>query len=311
MADRVTHQLSGGGFRGRAVVWKESNETGVSNAQEIQGAEAVGRSRDDVDDLLMDEHDLPTNERVSGWISELFRTWGPAILIVLLIRSVVAEPFRIPSGSMVPTLEIGDFILVSKFSYGVRVPFTQKVLLDMDEPKRGDVVVFGFPDQPSQAYIKRIVGLPGDIITTKSNTLYVNGVAQTQQSVGAFSFVDDECRTATVDEKTETIDGRSHRILTSANPAGDFGPNTYSGGQKPDYVPAWRWPDDEFKVPADTFFAMGDNRDNSSDSRVWGTVPRANLKGRAILVWLSWDHCTGNIPFLGRFRFDRIGTMLN
>ena len=270
----------------------------------------MARSRDDVDDLLKDEHDLPTNERVSGWISELFRTWGPAILIVLLIRSVVAEPFRIPSGSMVPTLEIGDFILVSKFSYGIRVPFTQKVLVKLDEPKRGDVVVFGFPDQPSQAYIKRIVGLPGDVITTKSNTLYVNGAAQHQAPADTFPFIDDKCDTVVLEQNTETIDGRSHLILTSANTAGDFGPKTYSG-QKPDFVPGWRWPDDEFKVPADTFFAMGDNRDNSSDSRVWGTVPRANLKGRAILVWLSWDHCNGKIPFLGRFRFDRIGTLLN
>ena len=209
-----------------------------------------------------------------------------------------------------PTLEIGDFILVSKFSYGIRVPFTQKVLVELDEPDRGDVVVFGFPDQPSQAYIKRIVGLPGDVITTESNTLYVNGIAQNQALADTFAFIDDQCDSVVLGQKAETIDGRSHLILTSANPAGDFGPKTYSG-QKPDFVPAWRWPDDEFKVPADTFFAMGDNRDNSSDSRVWGTVPRANLKGRAILVWLSWDHCTGNIPFLGRFRFDRIGTFLN
>ncbi|MCB9742471.1 MAG: signal peptidase I [Alphaproteobacteria bacterium] len=225
---------------------------------------------------------------VVSWFWDLIRTWGPALLAVLVIRSAIAEPFRIPSGSMVPTLEIGDHILVSKFSYGLRVPFTGVEILPLGEPERGDVVVFKYPPNPELDYIKRIVGVPGDVIEVRDNTLFVNGQEAEKEFVDNFTFVDDACREEDARLYKEDLLGVEHWALNS---------KTY-GMRLGDYGP--------FTVPDGEYFAMGDNRDNSADSRRWGTVPRANIKGKAVLIWLSINTCEGDMPILGSFRGERI-----
>ena len=246
--------------------------------------------------------------RFMDWIWDLFRTWGPALLTVLLIRSVLAEPFRIPSGSMVPTLLIGDHIVVTKFSYGLRFPLTRIPITDLKAPARGDVVVFVYPGSdegkisywldlpfPGVAtldYVKRVVGLPGDTIEVKDNTVYINGVPQPRDVDGDFNFVDDRCHenpTALYEEKLGDV---THPALAS----------TVYGYQMRDYGPV--------TVPEGHIFAMGDNRDHSSDSRVWGFVPLRNIKGKAQYVWLSYDQCTPGIPVFGTFRSGRFGSKI-
>ena len=219
--------------------------------------------------------------------------------VALLIRSVLAEPFRIPSGSMVPTLQIGDHIVVTKFSYGFRIPLTRIPVTDLKVPERGDVVVFVYPgsdegklsywvDLPfpplaTLDYVKRVVGLPGDTIEVRDNTVYLNGVPQGRDQKGDYTFVDDRCRenpTALYEEHLGDVD---HTTLAS----------TLYGIQMRDFGPV--------TVPEGHIFAMGDNRDHSSDSRAWGFVPLRNIKGRARFVWLSLDGCGDGLFRGGRF----------
>ncbi len=214
------------------------------------------------------------------WYVETCRSFFPILLIVLILRSFIAEPFRIPSGSMMPTLLHGDFILVNKFAYGVRLPVLHTKILDTGLPQRGDVAVFRFPINPSDDYIKRVIGLPGDHIVYKDKTLFINGKRINQvkngiyQGAGANSVMNGA---VVLDEDIETI---LHGILV----------------QYPRFNAT-----SEFSVPDDHYFVMGDNRDHSSDSRVWGFVPEKNLVGRAFLIWMNWD-------FSGReFNFRRIG----
>lgn len=255
----------------------------------------MAANRDPMEDVHEEEENLPASKRAGRWVWDLLKTWGPALLTVLVIRSVVAEPFRIPSGSMVPTLEIGDYILVNKFSYGVRVPFTHIKVVPIGQPQRGDIIVFEFPEDPSLDYIKRIVGVAGDEIQVKDNVLYVNGERQEKTFQTRYDFVDDNCANESAKEYLENLDGVAHRILNApmAIPMSDYGPDV---------------------VPPDSVFVMGDNRDNSYDSRRWGPVPMQNIKGRAIVVWLSYDHCAGKglgPLHLGRLRLDRFGTVLH
>ncbi len=227
------------------------------------------------------------------WIWDIIKTWVPALLAVFAIRSAVAEPFRIPSGSMVPTLEIGDHILVSKFKYGLRVPFTDVEVLSLGEPVRGDVIVFRYPPNPELDYIKRIVGVAGDRLEVRDNTVFVNGQKASRTYLDEYRFVDDHCDPEDARLYKEDLLGVEHSILTSpASRVGlaNFGPTV---------------------VPEGSFFVMGDNRDNSADSRVWGIVPRDHIKGKAVLVWLSYDSCNGNIPVLGTFREDRFGELVD
>lgn len=234
-----------------------------------------------------EEDPRSTTARVFGWIREQLMTWGPALLAVFAIRSAIAEPFRIPSGSMVPTLEIGDHILVSKFAYGLRVPFTNYEILPLGEPARGDIIVFKYPRDETLDYIKRIVGLPGDVIEVRDNTVYVNGQEEVKEFTQEFTFTDDSCRSEEMRMFKEHLDGVDHWILTS---------KTY-GMRYRDYGP--------FTVPENAYFMMGDNRDNSADSRTGFTVQRDKIKGKAILIWLSYDACNGNIPHFGSFRAER------
>jgi signal peptidase I len=258
------------------------------------------------DDERTDQQDNRSGgARFSDWCLDVLATWGPAILVVMLIRSMIAEPFRIPSGSMVPTLAIGDHILVTKYTYGFRWPLTRIPITEMSVPERGDVVVFIFPgsnegkiskiiDLPvppfnTLDYVKRVVGLPGEEIMVKNNVLHIDGVAQARTMQDPVEFVDDRCRKNPTRAFTENLDGLEHTVLNAATYGmrmGDYGPST---------------------VPEGHVFVMGDNRDHSADSRVWGFVPVENIKGKARFVWLSYDKCERTIPVLGEIRGERFG----
>ena len=212
-----------------------------------------------------------TEPAKANWLVDFGRQFFPVIAAVFLLRSFVVEPFRIPSGSMIPTLHIGDFILVNRFSYGLRCPVGDCKLVALGEPKRGDVVVFRYPVDPKMDFIKRIVGLPGDTIRYTDKQLTVNGVPVAQELLGSF-------------------EGGGLRRY-----AEDYEGVRYQTLQNPDR-PAQNF---EFTVPEGQYFGMGDNRDGSSDSRYWGTIPEAYLKGRAFFIWMSWDS-EANRPALSR-----------
>ncbi len=215
-----------------------------------------------------------------AWVLEQVRTWGPALLAVLLIRTFIFEPFRIPSGSMVPTLLIGDHVVVTKFSYGVQLPFKDwwlpfenYELIDLGDPSRGDIIVFRYPRDERINYIKRVVGLPGDKITVRDNQIFLNGVAQAREAVGQYDFIDDGCNRNPTKMYRENLSGLEHAVLTNVNIGGPLSDRS------------------EFVVPPQSVFVMGDNRDNSEDSRRWGIVRFDQIKGKAHRIWLSLDSC--------------------
>lgn len=207
---------------------------------------------------------------------EYSKAFFPIILIVLILRSFIAEPFRIPSGSMMPTLLVGDFILVNKFTYGLRLPVLNRKVVELGEPKRGDIVVFKYPQNPSVDYIKRVVGVPGDRIGYKNKVLYVNGKPQEQVHGGIYQGVGSGARETGVLRNIETLGNLEHQVLI--NPlAPDFGYGCQVLHRG------------DITVPPGSYFMMGDNRDNSNDSRCWGLVPEENLVGKAFLIWMNWD----------------------
>jgi len=218
---------------------------------------------DEMLDNVGRERDLPTSEDKEPFLVEYSRFLFPVFFVVLILRGFVVEPFKIPSGSMIPTLEIGDFILVSKFSYGLRVPVINEKILDLGSPKRGDVVVFRFPRDPQIDYIKRVVGLPGDEIAYHNKQLYLNGELIPTKEISRTTFGFTEYTRYKAD-----LSGYEHEMRVSSSPA-HF-----------DLVTT---------VPEGQYFVMGDNRDNSNDSRVWGFVPDENLKGRAFAIWMNWQ----------------------
>jgi len=216
-------------------------------------------------------------------VVEYARSFFPIILVVLVIRSFVVEPFRIPSASMLPTLHIGDFILVNKFAYGIRLPVLNTKIVDTAEPKRGDVVVFRYPNDPKVDYIKRVVGLPGDTIGYFNKTIYVNGKAvehtAKEKNTDLLSLIP-----ARFELHTEQLGEHKHDVLI------DYDIRRVEG---------------ETVVAEGEYFVMGDNRDNSNDSRYWGTVPEQNLVGKAFFIWMSWDWNSGGIVW------KRIGSTIN
>jgi len=201
-------------------------------------------------------------------IVEYSKSFFPVILAVFLIRSFIVEPFKIPSGSMMPTLLAGDFILVNKFTYGLRVPILNNTFVELSKPERGDVVVFHFPPDPSIDYIKRIVGVPGDKIAYRNKQLFVNGEPLDMKLVGDYQYVASGLNMVTTKLYTERLGEVSHAVLI------DEGSISIDG---------------ETEVPAGHYFAMGDNRDNSKDSRSWGFVPDDNLVGKAFMIWWNFD----------------------
>ncbi len=215
-------------------------------------------------------------------------TWAydfwPVLAVVMVLRSFLYEPFNIPSDSMVPTLETGDFILVNKFEYGVRLPIINSKIIDVGSPERGEVAVFRYPPQPSISYIKRIVGLPGDHIVYDHGQLSINGEKVTKTPI-QFSREKDNLDTPTSIYHQETLGAHTFtmRELEGVNVARQAPFLNYLDNGKYSAENGLYW---EVKVPEGHYFAMGDNRDQSADSRFWGFVPEENLTGRAFYIWM-------------------------
>jgi signal peptidase I len=247
----------------------------------------------------------PPEAAAEPGVVDYARSFFPVVLIVLIVRSFLFEPFRIPSDSMMPTLYDGDFILVNKFTYGLRLPVTNAKILDLGGPERGDVVVFRFPPDPAINYIKRVVGLPGDKVRIESDRLIVNGAEMTTTEIGEYS---DGCYQG-MQLVEEAIGEHRHRALfcrtsgditTAPLPScnrrlerGYICPaNDDAGPDRNDIV--------EIEVPAGQYLMIGDNRDNSADSRYFGFVPEANLIGSARRIWFNWDLQREGGPLWGR-----------
>lgn len=205
----------------------------------------------------------------------------PVIAAVFFLRSFIVEPFKIPSGSMMPTLLVGDFILVNKYTYGIRLPVINKKIIDINKPQRGDVMVFRYPRDPSLDYIKRVIGLPGDTIVYTNKQLFINGEAAVYKQLP--DYLDEE-RLGYSQQFTEQIGSMSHRIL---NDPDRFIPLFDTGDFPTKNLCAYTNTSVRCTVPPGHYFMMGDNRDHSSDSRVWGFVPEENIVGRAFFVWMN------------------------
>jgi signal peptidase I len=217
------------------------------------------------------------------WWLEYTASFFPVILVVFVVRSFVVEPFKIPSGSMVPTLLVGDFILVNKFDYGLRLPITNTKVTQGRPLERGDVVVFRYPKDESVDYIKRVIGLPGDVIAYQDKKLTVNGKPVPETPLA--DYFDDE-RIGYAKQFEESLDGRKNAILNnSAVPPFIVGADDYPSRDNCTYNSQGII----CKVPPGNYFMMGDNRDNSADSRYWGFVPDRNIIGRAFFIWMNFS----------------------
>ena len=210
---------------------------------------------------------------------EYAKSFFPVILLVFFVRSFIVEPFKIPSGSMMPTLLAGDYILVNKFTYGLRIPILNNTFFEMNQPSRGDVFVFHYPPEPSVDYIKRVVGLPGDKIRYMDKRLTINGKLLDVNNVGDYTYVKPGLNMVTAKQYREQLGKVQHDILI----------NEWVGNYDADAIGAKFANDEEVVVPAGHYLAMGDNRDDSSDSRVWGFVPEKNLVGKAFFIWMNFD----------------------
>lgn len=217
------------------------------------------------------------------WI-DYGRSFFPILIVVLILRAFLYEPFRIPSGSLEPTLLINDFILVNKYTYGIRMPILHNKIISRNDPQRGDIVVFRWPPKPSINYIKRVVGLPGDHVQYENKILKVNGSEVPQNFIDYESAISEDGSAVKVEKRQEILGGVKHFIYVKPNiPETNF-----------DYV-----------VPKGNYFVMGDNRDDSSDSRFWGFLPEENLIGKATAVWMSWDNTKTNM------RWSRLATAIH
>ena len=225
-----------------------------------------------------------TRERTST--ARTLATWVLPLLALVGFRSAVAAPFHVPSGSMAPTIEIRDMILVSKLSYGLNVPWlrfdgspglgvlTTREVVSWADPQRGDVILFRYPPDPSQDFIKRVIGVPGDRVAVKKGEVWINGEAVERTEGGSYVFEDPSCGRSPTLRYVEDIDGVKVDVLRDlARPARSF---------------------DEVIVPEDRLFVMGDNREHSADSRMWGWVPRAHVRGRAQGIWMRHG-CDGKV----------------
>ena len=229
-----------------------------------------------------------SKDKSEGWIAEYAKSLFPVFLIVFLIRSFLLEPYKIPSGSMLPTLKIGDFIFVSKYSYGIRYPvWWDHTIVNTGHPKKGDIVVFRYPVNPNVNFIKRVVGAPGDHISYINKQLWVNEKMITKTNLGPVYESD---------LKNDISNPAVNKPILYKTINGDIG----------HYVYNFPWRESvSFKdlvVPKGNYFVMGDDRDDSEDSRYWGFVPEENMVGKAVMIWFNW----GN----NGFEFSRIGRML-
>ena len=206
------------------------------------------------------------------------------LVILWLIRSFAFNIYRVPSGSLEPTVDTGDFLLVNQYVYGVKLPIFHNQLIPFGKPKRGDIALFYYPNDPNLIFVKRVIGLPGEHIIYKNKMLSINGKLVPQKDLGFTENIDDTGNTETVKKIEENLLGEKYEIIVQP------------------YTPNYK--EIDLVVPKNEYFMMGDNRDNSNDSRYWGTVSENEFIGKAILVWLSWD------AHNWRVRWHRIGTFL-
>ena len=246
---------------------------------------------------LPDHEKLTRQEQIQAefgkmpWWVEYGVSFFPVILFVFVLRSFIVEPFRIPSGSMLPTLQSGDLILVNKFTYGLRLPVVDKKVIPIGQPQRGDVMVFRYPVDPSVDYIKRVVGLPGDQVAYLDKKLYLNGKEVPRQADGQYFEPD---RVAYTAQFIESLGDKPHKILLDERRSQDIGPiSSFPYREKCEYLRNGV----RCTVPAGVYFMMGDNRDNSLDSRFWGFVPEANIVGKAFFIWMNF----GSLGRIGPF----------
>ena len=233
--------------------------------------------------------------RQPTWI-EYSGSFFPVIALVFVLRSFLYEPFKIPSTSMVPTLQVGDLILVNKYTYGIRLPILNKKVLEVNNPQRGDVMVFKYPENMALDYIKRVVGVPGDTVTYRNKRLTVNGEKVSYKALP--DYLDEEALSYSK-LLTENLNGVAHQILNNPRvPSYISNPHDFPNRELCSY-------DAEgftCKVPAGQYFMMGDNRDNSLDSRYWGFVPDRNIVGKAFFVWLNLNNFPKNLGRIGSFQ---------
>ncbi|HEY1102072.1 MAG TPA: signal peptidase I [Burkholderiaceae bacterium] len=248
---------------------------------------AQGIQQDDGSNLAEAKARLIMQPWWLDWTAGLF----PVIAIVFILRSFLFEPFKIPSGSMIPTLLVGDLILVNKFHYGLRLPVLNTKITEGTPPARGDVMVFHYPPKPSLDYIKRVVGLPGDEVAYLNKQITINGKPASKGTLPDF-FDEDSLRYFKQFE--ENLGNHKHRLLNDADrPAFISGADDFAFRKNCNYSAEGV----VCKVPAGHYFVMGDNRDNSLDSRYWGFVPDQNIVGRAFLVWMNFS----NLKRIGAF----------
>ncbi|MFC4258338.1 signal peptidase I [Marinobacter lacisalsi] len=245
----------------REAAWQESGGAVAASGSDGSGSSAVPADEE--------EQAGPPEP----YLVELSRSFFPVLAIVLVLRSFLVEPFQIPSGSMLPTLEVGDFILVNKYAYGLRLPVAGTKIVDIGDPERGDIMVFRYPVDGETNYIKRVVGLPGDRIRYRNKTLYVNGEEVPTRFVARLPPL------VMLEEQLGDVEHMIYRDTRNRSGAGE----------------------NEWVVPDGHYFMMGDNRDNSKDSRFWGMVPDEMVVGKAFLIWMQWPSLT-SLP-----SFDRVG----
>jgi len=248
----------------------------VLRSKREQTAEALQASGAELDDVR--------KAAAEPFLIEQSRSFFPVLALVFVLRSFVAEPFQIPSGSMEPGLQVGDFILVSKFSYGLRMPGSGATIIPVSEPERGDVMVF-FPPEDSRYFIKRVIGLPGDHIVFKDRRLTINGKAVPTEELGG-----EPVYNPTMFFGRETLG--ENEATVKWLPARDR-----ATGQ----AVLWAGPEGEWTVPEGHYIMMGVNRGNSGDSRMWGFVPENNIVGKAVAVWMHWESW-GSLPSFSRVK---------
>jgi signal peptidase I len=248
----------------------EPIKSAVADVEEALRGTDIEQARKQI--AVLDERmDQNLSSARKSTLREYSESIGVAIAIALVLRAFVVEAFQIPSGSMIPTLEVGDHIFVSKFAYGLGIPFTNLKVLELHQPERGDVIVFKYPIEPGTDYIKRVVGLPGDVVEVRQHEVFINGHAMPRQRVPAPCHYSESYHPGGADdhdceEWEETLGTKRHATIQEPGRGHDFSRTV---------------------VPAGNVFVMGDNRDNSSDSRVWGTVQHDLIKGKALIVWWS------------------------
>lgn len=231
-------------------------------------------------DVLIWSKKRAPNQSPPMWI-EQSRSFFPVFFIVLILRSFLFEPFRIPSGSLEPTLLVGDFLAVNKFAYGLRLPVLERKFLPIANPKTGEIAVFRWPPNPSLDFIKRVIGVPGDHVVYHDKKLTINDKPMNQTFI---EYTTDHSSGKSVAKYQEDLNGIKHDIFV-----------------RPDVEPV----DIDVVVPQGHYFVMGDNRDDSADSRFWGFVPDSDLRGKAFLIWLSWNGNTDSV------RWNRLGRLIH